>query len=246
MDIGHITQLATDQLGRSKVVYRQDLTRPQGVAHLKVDDLGAGDFVFVDTGAAGSNPAHAYTPDGLVLSIERPPAAAGNIGEWAAAPTQNVAVPDRVLLLATFDQPSRVSLGTAPAAGTYAASLLLNTGTLMGVTMQFRPEGVRLNLPGTGLMPNRPPISQTFVDRILDPRHPSVFSLALTLHRTTAGAAGKGFLFIGNDEADAFAFTGFPPTTPLIDIRAGIGTANGSGYRASVRLLDFQIWTAAD
>jgi hypothetical protein len=42
MDLGHITQLAKDELGRSKVVYRQDLSRPPGQAHLKVDDLGAG------------------------------------------------------------------------------------------------------------------------------------------------------------------------------------------------------------
>ena len=47
MDIGHITQLARNQLGRSKVVYHQDLTRPPGQNHLKVDDVGAGDFVFV-------------------------------------------------------------------------------------------------------------------------------------------------------------------------------------------------------
>ena len=50
MDIGHKTQLAKDQLGQSKVAYHQDLTRPPGAAHLKVDDLGAGDIGFVDTG----------------------------------------------------------------------------------------------------------------------------------------------------------------------------------------------------
>jgi hypothetical protein len=244
MDVGHVTQLAKDQLGRSKVVYRQDLTRPPGQAHLKVDDLGAGDIVFVDTGIANSNPAHNFTADGLLLSVDRPLGAAVNIGHWAAAEMQGVALPEAFLLVATFERPSQVGLGTAPAAGTYAPSLLINTGTLMGATSQFRPEGVRLNLPGTGVMPNRPPISQSFVDRILDPQHPSPFTLALMVSRTAATGVGKAFLFVGNDEADSFAFNfaNLSTATPIVDIRAGIGTASGSEYRVSVFLLDFQIW----
>ena len=244
MDIGHITQLAKDQLGKSKAAYHQDLTRPPGVAHLKLDDLGAGDIGFVDTGYPNSNPQHAFTADGLQLSIDRPLGANVNIGEWAAASMQGVALPGDFLLVATFDRPAQVALGAGPAAGTYAPSLLMNTGTLMGVTSQFRPEGVRMNLPGTGVAANRPTIAQSFVDRILDPQHPSPLSLALKVSRTSTSATGKGFLFIDNDEADSFAFTfaNFSTAIQIVDIRAGIGTASGTDYRASVRLLDFQIW----
>jgi hypothetical protein len=32
------------------------------------------------------------------------------------------------------------------------------------------------------------------------------------------------------------------PPTPIVDIRAGIGTASGAEYKASVLLLDLQIW----
>ena len=156
MDIGHKTQLAKNQLGQSKVAYHQDLTRPPGTAHLKVDDLGAGDIGFVDTGFPNSNPQHSFTADGLMLSIDRPIGAAVNIGAWAAAGVQSVTLPDNFLLIASFDRPSRVALGAGPSAGTYAPSLLMSSTALMGVTCQFRPEGLRMNLPGTGVMPNRP------------------------------------------------------------------------------------------
>jgi hypothetical protein len=116
----------------------------------------------------------------------------------------------------------------------------------MGVTCQFRPEGVRMNLPSA--MSNQPPFDRALADRILEPEHPAAISLALSVSRTAAGATGKGYLFVGSDEADALAFTfaNFATAVPLLDIRAGIGTANGTDYRASVRLLDFQIWTPAD
>ena len=247
MDMGHITQLAKDQLGRSKLVYHQDLTRPPGQAHLKVDDLEAGDIVFVDSGVPNSNPMHDFTAVGLRLSVERAVGATGSFGHWAAVGMQDVALPERFLLVAQFERPGREPLGMAPGEGTYAPSVLLNVGTLMGATSQFRPEGVRLNVPGTGVMPNLPPISQSFVDRILDPRHPSPLAIALTVNRSATGE-WKAFLFVDNDEADSLGFpvATWSTTTTILDIRAGIGTATGSEYRASVVLLDFQIWAPSD
>lgn len=246
MDQGHITQLATSQLGPSKVCYHQDLTRPPGAATLKVDDIGAGNYVLVDSGIANSNPSHASGLDGLRLSIERPAGASGNMGHWAAANVQNATLPDAFLIVATFARPVRVSLNANPPSGVYAPSLLMNlgAGTLMGVTSQFRPEGIRMNLPGTGVVANRPPITQTLADQIIDASHPSPFTLALTVTRTATGATGKGFLFVGNTEADAFAFTftNLSLGVPILDIRAGIGTASGVECRASVTLLTLQIW----
>lgn len=250
MDIGHITQLVKGELGaQARAIYHQDLTVPQpGGAgqppRLETDTLGAGDFIFVDSGVAGSQPTHDFRADGLLLSVVRPIGATVNLGEWAAVDVQGVTLPAAFVLVANFNRPSRVALAGGPGAGTYAPSLLLNTGALMGVTCQFRPEGLRMNLPGTGLMPNRPPISQTLVDEILDPQHPETFSLALCLSRTGTGATGKAFFHVGNQEADSLPFTlsSLTDTVPILDIRAGIGTANGEDYRASVWLLDFQIW----
>lgn len=250
MNIGHITQLVKDELGpNARTIYHQDLTVPQPVgagqpAHLKADTLGAGDFIFVDSGVAGSQPSHDYRADGLLLSVVRPIGAAVNLGEWAAVNMQAVTVPGAFVLVANFNRPSRAGLSGGPGAGTYAPSLLMNASTLMGVTCQFRPQGVRMNLPGTGLMPNRPEISQVLVNKIIDPQHPETFSLALRVTRTVTGGTGKAFFHVGNNEADSFAFNfnNFPDTVPIHDIRAGIGTASGQDYRASVYLLDFQVW----
>src|SRR5947199_10246580 len=54
------TQIAHDLLGPSQRVYHQDLTTHASQPHLKIDKLGAGDFVFVDSVPAGQNPAHSY------------------------------------------------------------------------------------------------------------------------------------------------------------------------------------------
>jgi hypothetical protein len=107
-------------------VYRQDLKRPLGETHLKVDEAGADDFFFVDSGIPNSNPSHSYEANGLFLPIERPLGASGNMGEFGAAKMQGVTIPDRFLLVATFGQPTQVSLTAARPAGTYAPALLIN------------------------------------------------------------------------------------------------------------------------
>ena len=256
MDIGHITQLVKGELGpHARVAYHQDLTRPNpggpgNVEHLKTDTLGAGDFVFVDSGAANTHPTHDYRDDGLLLSTDRPLGASVNIGEWAAAKVQGLALPPRFVCVANFNRPVRAGLTGGPGVGIYAPTLLMNTAAtgpavLMGVTCQFQPEGIRMNLPGVGVMANRPVISQSLADRIQDVQHPETFSLALAVDRSSTPAAGKGFFFVGNLEADslAFDFGTLPASASIADIRAGIGTRSGDNYRASVFLLDFQIWS---
>ena len=245
MDIGKITQLAKSEFGaHAKCVYHQDLTGPEGQNHLKVDDIGAGDFIFVDSNINGSHPQHSSSPDGVLLSVERP-VPSGTIGSWAAANVKDIHLPPAFLLVAVLERPTRIPLNTQSVEGVYAPNVLLNTGAaLMGATCQFRPEGVRLNLPGTGLMLNQLPIDKELQDKIVDPQHPSDFCLAFKVDRSVAPVAGKGWLFVGNKEADSFAFTftNLDASTPILDVRAGIGTANGILYRASVTLLRFQIW----
>jgi hypothetical protein len=247
MDIGKITQLAKGEFGaHARCVYHQDLTGPVSQNHLKADDIGAGDFIFVDSNINGSNPQHSQTPDGLLLSVDRP-VPTGNMGSWGAANVENIQLPAAFLLVAVFERPSRVPLNAQYVEGVYAPSLLMNTTAatgLMGATSQFRPQGVRLNLPGTMLNLNRPSIDPALQDKIVDPQHPSDFALALKVDRTAAPVAGKAWLFVGNDEADsvAFNFTNLDAATRIFDLRAGIGTASGINYRASVYVLRFQVW----
>jgi hypothetical protein len=254
MDIGKITQLAKDEFGaHARSVYHQDRTGPASQNHLKADDIGAGDFVFVDSGVSGSNPQHSQNPDGLRLSVERPVGASGNMGSWGAANLQTAQLPAAFLLVAVFQRPSQIPLNAQFVNGAYAPSLLMKTNVapppndLVGATSQFRPiGGVRLNLPGTTLMLNRANIDPALHAKIIDAQHPSDFCLALKVDRTVAPVAGKAWLFVGNEQGDTITFT-FPSTnvtasTQIFDVRAGMGTAGGIQYRASVDLLRFQIW----
>jgi hypothetical protein len=250
MDDGHISRLARGELGpRARPVYYQDLTRstPDAagqVNHVRVDTLGGGGFTFVDSGVPNSQPAHEYRSSGLRLSIMRPVGATTSIGEWAAVKMSGVNPPAAFLLVANFIRPSRMAGSSGASTGTYATSLLINAGALMGVTCQFQPEALRMNLPGTGLLLDRPPISRELVDQILDPQHPQRFSLALRVTRTAVVGTGRGFVHVGNLEVDsiAFGFSNLPTAVPIIDIRAGVATSTGEDYSASVDLLDFQVW----
>ena len=245
MDIGKITQLAKGEFGpHARCVYHQDLIGPVGQNHLKADDIGAGDLIFVDSAVSGSEPEHSSSKDGLLLSVKRP-VASGTMGSWGAANVQNVPLPSAFLLIGVFARPSRVPLNAQYAEGTYAPSLLMSTGTkLIGATSQFRPEGIRLNVPPLGL--NRASISPELQAAMTEPSDPSDFCLAFRLNRATAPTTGKAWLFVGNQEADSVSFTlpDVDASTPIRDLRAGIGTAGGIHYRASVYLLRFQIWTA--
>jgi hypothetical protein len=251
MNIGHAQlamdqleklNLAMDQLAKLKCVYHQDFMT-HSKPHLRVDQLGAGDFVFVPVPPdfPNTNPSHSYTNDGLLLSIERP-VDHGNMGEFGAARMQGVHLPHNFLLVASFRHPSQVSLVAAPPSGTHAPAILIfyTTGKFMGASCQFTAQGVHLHLTGTGT-PARPNIPQSDVDRILAG---ATLSLAFWVSRTASASSVRGTLYINNKEidSDGVETPKFTISTGISDMVAGIGTASGSLYRASVDLLDFQIW----
>jgi len=242
------TQIAHDLLGPSQRVYHQDLTTHANQPHLKIDKLGAGDFIFVDSVPAGQNPAHSYEQKGLLTSVERSPTATGNTGHFAAVNGQNIEMPERFVLTGTFIEPKKVSLipNQPPPQGTYAPALLLSFGTkLTGATSQFRVTGQRLNAPGIAVPVNRPDIAANLSNKVIDPQHPSLFTLVLHVKRSAANSEGDAMLFVGADAADSVHFTfgnGLTSATVFNNILVGIGTANGTNYRASVYVTEFEIW----
>ena len=146
------------------------------------------------------------------------------------------------LLVAVFERPTQTPLNPQHAAGTYAPNLMMNVGgTLTGATSQIRTDSVRLNVVPLGL--NRPFIVAELRDKMVDPEHPSEFCLAFKVDRTATPAAGKALLFVGNENADlvSFDFPALDASTQIIDLRAGMGTANGIHYRAAVSLVRLQI-----
>jgi hypothetical protein len=253
MDIGRLIaqQLSAHPGIQLKLAYHLNVTGWRFTNSLKVDIFRAGIIEFVDSGVAGSDPQHSLEyrllyRDGLRVSIVRPVGATVNIGEWAAFPLRlsHEELPDSLLLVAAFNRPRQTPISDQFVDGTFAPSLLIASGeSVMGVTSQFRTDGVGLNLPGTGVTPNRPVIDQSFTDRIMG-KPPLPITLALLVDRTVDPVSGIGYLYVGDERADLyrFDFVNFTSDSAIRHVRAGIGTASGEGYRASVYLLDFQIW----
>jgi hypothetical protein len=85
------TQITHDLLGPSQRVYHQDLTTHANQPHLKIDKLGAGDFIFFDSVPVGQNPAHSFEQKGLLILVERgSTATSSNTGHFAAVNTQKI------------------------------------------------------------------------------------------------------------------------------------------------------------
>ena len=235
---------------RLKLAYRLNFTGPRTGNSLLTDLFRAGEVEFVGSDVSDSDPQHSLeydllNKDGLRLSVVRPVGATVNIGHWAAVPLRLSAeqLPEAFLLVAAFNRPRQTPLDQF-VDGTFAPSLLIfSQGAMKGATCQFRTDGVRLNLPGTGVTPNRPSIDQAFVDAITA-RPPAPVTLGLFVDRRVDPVRGVAHLYVGNEEADShrFSFATFTQDSGIRHIRAGIGTASGEGYRASVFLLDFQIW----
>ena len=244
------TQIALDFLGPCQRVYHQDLTTHGNEPRLKIDMLGAGDFIFVDTIPAGQNPSHSYEEKGLLVSVERPESAptGASLGHHAAVNGQNITMPEQFVLTGTFIEPKKVSLtpNQPPPEGTYAASMLLSFGTLLtGATSQFTSSGQRLNTPRIASQPTRLDIASNLYNKVIDAQNPSPFTLILHVERGDTDSQGNAMLFVGAEEADSFPFrfgNGLTSATVFNNIRIGIGTALGTNYRASVYVTEFEIW----
>lgn len=243
------TQIAHNLLGPSQRVYHQDLTTHGNQPHLKIDKLGAGDFIFVDSVPPGQNPVHSFEQKGLLTSVERPSTATTNMSHWAAIAGQNITMPKRFMLAGTFVEPKKVSLtpNQPPPTGTYAPSVLLSFGTtLTGATSQFRATGQRLNTPNIAMPQNRPDIAANLANKVLDPQNPSTFTLILHVERGATDSVGDAKLFVGEQEADSIHYTfgnGLTFATVFNNIRIGVGTASGGNYRASIFITEFEIWS---
>lgn len=243
------TQIAHNFLGPCQRVYHQDLTTHGNQPRLRIDKLGAGDFIFLDTVPPGQNPTHAYEDKGLLVSVERSPSTPPNasMGYHAVIIGENITIPRRFVLTATFIEPKKVSLtpNQPPPDGVWAATLLLDFNTLLtGATSQFRPAGQRLNTPRIGSAPNRLEIEANLHNKVIDPQNPSPFTLILHVDRGDTDSQGNAMLFVGDEEGDSFpfAFSNGLTAATVFNIRIGLGTANGANYKASVYVTEFEIW----
>ncbi len=116
----------------------------------------------------------------------------------------------------------------------------LATETLAAADLQVRADGARLNAPGASVGLNLPNVPQDVYDALVGG---STFTLELLVDRVTG--VGNAALHVGSFEVSrtftyaAFTATGGPTITA---IGPTLAIANGPGQRASVRVLDFQVF----
>ena len=83
---------------------------------------------------------------------------------------------------------------------------------------------------------------------MIDPQHPSPFTLVMYVERSASDSVGYAKLFVGDQLADSHHFnfgTALNAATVFDNIRIDIATGMGfdkSGYRASVYVTEFEIW----
>ena len=246
-------QIVNDLLGSSQVVYHQVLMTDPAEPHLKVDKLGVGDFNRVDSGYPGSNPAYSYEQKGLLMSVDRPANApnAKTIAAWAAINVQNIKMPERFVLTATFIEPTITSPIQPPPQPTYAATILLAFGdTITGSTAQFNffsNAGVRMNAPAILFRLNHADIAPNLYNQVIDTQNPMPLTLVLYVERLASDSAGFAMLFVGDKRADSAYFkfgNGLTLATVLGNILLGIATASLENYKASIYLTECQIWAS--
>ena len=249
------TQVAHDLLGGpAQRVYYQDLRTHGNEQHLKIDKLGAGDFVF-SSDPGSPNPTHSYETEGLLMSLDRPSSAA-NGSSWAAVNLPNITMPQRFVLTATFIEPKIVSqIPNQPLLYQYAAALAPSfANAYWGETSQFR----NVRQSGQPLTPDQRlkapfavppvignPIMANLYNEVVDAQNPSPFTLVMDVDRSASDSAGHAMLFVGDQLADSAPFNfgnALTAATVFNNIQVGIATAFGTNYRASVYVTEFEIW----
>ena len=190
------------------------------------------------------------------MSIDRPSSAADD-ASFAAINGQNITMPQRFLLTATFIEPKKVSLipDQPSPLWQYAATLALSFGnTLSGVVSQFRDvtqsgqpvtPDQRLKVPFAVPPVIGNPIMANLYNEVVDAQNPSPFTLVMDVDRSASDSAGHAMLFVGDQLADSVPFdfgNGLTAATVFNNIQVGIATAFGTNLRASVYVTEFEIW----
>lgn len=241
-DAGPIANLA--------LVY--DANFDDGTLNPSFDALGIGPMQIGDTLVAGTNPSAVLANGGVTLSITRPSGAPpGPVAVGAVATPVSFGLGSIFGVRAVFAQPT----GPHGATDSWAAALLVRTGSVSdlpaalraAVSFQVNGTGARLNTPFSSTPAGLPNIPQSLYDAIFVPpdSDPATFTLDLLIDRTS----GLGFasLTSGAFTASRSNFTyanfgaNFGPTITAIE--PGIAIASGADTTASVKLLDFQVFT---
>ncbi len=247
----------------------------------RIDTLGAGDFEIVGFHPPGSEPLPSFKKRGLFLRTRRPaglPAFNRN-GEGITSTIAGVRVhppstpgqrlPDEFVVTATFRAPKQglftpsedhpigaddhpgewapviVAFTTDPELAFFAASAQFREAT------PTRPEGMRLNAPGTGTPAGLANIDPAFFLAIMREPDPVTFTLVVHVDRSSDPSKFRANMFV--EAQPAYPLLADPPVSIELDevlepgkiiehIGAGIATGGGARFNVSVEIHEFEIW----
>jgi hypothetical protein len=190
---------------------------------------------------------------GVTLTITRPPGApAGPVAVGAVATPVSFGLGSIFGVRAVYAQP----MGPHAATDSWAAALLVRTGSVSDLpaevraaaTFQVNGSSARLNTPFSSTPAGLANIPQSVYDAIFDPpdADPATFTLELLMDRNTGfayAALSSGAYTVSRSNFTYANFgANFGPTITALE--PGIAIASGSGTTASVRMLDFQVFTS--
>jgi len=223
-----------------------------GTLNPSLDTLGVGPMQIGDTLVPGTNPSAVLQNGGVTLSITRPVGApAGPVAVGAGATPVSFGLGSILGARAVFAQP----IGPHGATDSWAAAVLFRTGSVDDVpsalraaaTFQVNGSGARLNTPFASTPAGLPNIPQSVYDAIFAPPDgdPAFFTLDFLVDRITGfgyASLTSGAYTISRSNFTLMNFgANFGPAITALE--PGIAIANGPGTTASVRLLDFQVYT---
>jgi hypothetical protein len=225
-------------------------TFANGSLESALDPLNIGPLKFGSTGEPGINATWMPLNGDYLVGVTRP---AGSTGLAQSAGIFAFPVefgPGSVVgLRGTFIAPTgphdRTDLWAVAVIARPGGIDPLSNSARIGVTLQVSGGGARLNVPGAAVPANLPNLPQEVYDAIFDPVDPQPFVLELLVDRVDG--RGRATLKVGEAKyAHEFESAVFRPDSgPVItNVGANVALANGSGKTISVRIRDFQIYSA--
>ncbi len=246
---GLLTVAHADSFAGLSLEYHVDFT--QGTLNPVLDLPGIGPMKLGSTNTSGSNPSWTFENGGLTLGLTQP--ATGDLVSAGVFATGVDFGPGSILgLRATFVAPTgphadgtiwAVAVGARTGGGDDLATEVRGAATL-----QSRGSTARMNAVDISVPPPPVPLAPDVFNSIYSPTGPTPFTLDLIVDRVSG--TGYESLYVGDDVIFSRNFTfadfradGGPSITA---VGPSIAIASAPGQSASVRLLDFQVYSTPD
>ena len=223
-----------------------------GTLNPDVDTRAIGAMKLGSSETSGANPTWVLEDGGLTLGVTQPVGTTAPVSSGVFATPVDFGPGSILGMRATFTAPS----GPHSAGSIWAVSLGARTGdesdlageTRAGATLQSRGNVARLNVVGASVPPTPVNLAPAAFDALYSITNPNVFTLELIVDRV--GGVGYEALYFGqtNVFSRSFTYAAFLPDggPSITSIGPSIAISTAPGQTASVRLLDFQVFSVGE